>query len=81
MGPDDGNSIQYTGRENDGTGLYFYRARYYDPVLKRFVSEDPIGTRAGLNFYGYVGGNPISYADPLGLAGGPGPQPAIPSVV
>jgi RHS repeat-associated protein len=37
------NAFEYTGRENDGTGLYFYRARYYDPVLKRFISEDPIG--------------------------------------
>src|SRR6266852_1136112 len=37
-----GNSYQYTGRENDGTGLYYYRARYYDPQLQRFVSEDPV---------------------------------------
>ncbi len=56
LGPDEGNPIQYTGRENDGTGLYYYRARYYDPVLKRFVSEDPIGMEAGPNFYAYVKG-------------------------
>lgn len=37
------NPYQYTGRENDGTGLYFYRARYYNPTLQRFISEDPIG--------------------------------------
>jgi len=36
------NPFQYTGRENDGTGLYFYRARYYHTALQRFVSEDPI---------------------------------------
>jgi RHS repeat-associated protein len=36
------NPFQYTGRENDGTGLYYYRARYYSPQLQRFVSEDPI---------------------------------------
>jgi RHS repeat-associated protein len=36
------NPFQYTGRENDGTGLYYYRARYYSPRLKRFISEDPI---------------------------------------
>lgn len=36
------NPFQYTGRENDGSGLYFYRARYYSPELQRFVSEDPI---------------------------------------
>ena len=35
------NPFQYTGRENDGTGLYFYRARYYLPKLQRFMSEDP----------------------------------------
>jgi RHS repeat-associated protein len=36
------NSFQYTDRENDGTGLYYYRARYYSPALQRFISEDPI---------------------------------------
>jgi RHS repeat-associated protein len=70
IGPDGtANPIQYTGRENDGTGLYFYRARYYDPVLKRFISEDPIGLQGGLNVYAYVTGNPVSLSDPLGLAG------------
>ncbi|HUW29646.1 MAG TPA: RHS repeat-associated core domain-containing protein [Sulfuriferula sp.] len=38
-GSADGNPVQYTGRENDSTGLYYYRARYYDPQLKRFLSE------------------------------------------
>ena len=36
------NPYQYTGRENDGTGLYYYRARYYSPLLHRFLGEDPI---------------------------------------
>lgn len=36
------NLLQYTGRENDGTGLYYYRARYYNPQLQRFIAEDPI---------------------------------------
>jgi RHS repeat-associated protein len=68
VGPDStSNPIQYTSRENDGTGLYFYRARYYDPVLKRFVSSDPIGLAGGMNTYAYVGGNPLSFSDPLGL--------------
>ncbi|MGH7391689.1 MAG: RHS repeat-associated core domain-containing protein, partial [Candidatus Rokuibacteriota bacterium] len=40
------NRAQYTGRENDGTGLYHYRARYYHPSLHRFISEDPIGSPA-----------------------------------
>ena len=61
------NDSQYTARENDGTGLYFYRARYYDPVLKRFVSQDPIGLSGGINQYAYVGGNPNSFVDPTGL--------------
>jgi hypothetical protein len=36
------NPYQYTGRENDGASVYFYRARYYDPTIGRFISEDPI---------------------------------------
>jgi RHS repeat-associated protein len=67
LGPDGGNSLQYTGRENDETGLHYYRARYYDRVLKRFVSEDPIGIGAGLNGYAYVQGNPVARTDPSGL--------------
>lgn len=44
VGPDTAdNPLQYTSQKNDGTGLDFYRARYYDPVLKRFISSDPIG--------------------------------------
>jgi RHS repeat-associated protein len=61
------NTQTYTGREDDGTGLYYYRARYYHPILSRFISEDPLGIVAGPNSYAYVGGNPLSYSDPLGL--------------
>jgi RHS repeat-associated protein len=68
LGPDGGNAIQFTGRENDQTGLYYYRARYYDPLIKRFVNEDPIGVAGGLNVYGYVGGDPINLIDPTGNA-------------
>ncbi len=67
LGLDDGNSLQYTGRESDNTGLYFYRARYYDPVLKRFIAEDPIGIAGGLNFYAFVHGKPTILRDPSGL--------------
>lgn len=52
------NPSQFTGRENDATGLYYYRAWYYRPVLKRFVSEDPIGLTGGTHYYSYVGGVP-----------------------
>ena len=62
------NPFQYTGREQDGTGLYFYRARYYSPPFQRFVSSDPIGLRGGLNTYSYVNNNPLRFMDPLGLA-------------
>jgi RHS repeat-associated protein len=61
------NAIQYTGRENDGTGLYYYRARYYDPTRSRFVSEDPIGFGDGWNMYAYVGNSPLTHTDPFGL--------------
>jgi RHS repeat-associated protein len=58
----------YTGREYDvETGLYYYRARYYDPRIGRFLSEDPIGFDGGINFYAYVSNNPINLIDPLGL--------------
>jgi len=57
----------YTGREPDETGLIYYRARYYDPAVGRFVSRDPIGLGGGINQYAYVNGNPVNYTDPLGL--------------
>ena len=66
VGSNDSNSLQYTGRENDNTGLYFYRARYYDPQLKRFITQDPIGLAGGLNGYSYVYGDPLQYTDPTG---------------
>ena len=62
------NSYKYTGREEDGSGLYYYRARYYSPRLQRFISEDPSGFSGGdVNMYGYVLNNPLSYSDPYGL--------------
>lgn len=72
------NPYQYTGRENDGTGLYYYRARYYDPLSKRFISEDPIGLAGGPNGYAYVGGNPVNFIDPWGLVEIPNPNGIIP---
>jgi len=63
------NRMQFTGREFDSeTGLYYYRARYYDPEIGRFLSEDPLGFGGGdANLYAYVGNNPIDRTDPLGL--------------
>jgi RHS repeat-associated protein len=58
----------FTGREwEPGVGLAYYRARYYDPRAGRFISEDPIGFRGGVNFYGYALNDPISRYDPFGL--------------
>lgn len=59
----------YTGREWDKeTGLYFYRARYYDPTEGRFISRDPISFSGGdTNLYGYTKNNPINFIDPTGL--------------
>jgi RHS repeat-associated protein len=59
----------YTGRERDEeTGLYYYRARYYDPAVGRFVSEDPMGFAAGdTNLVKYVGNRPTTSVDPTGL--------------
>jgi len=60
---------QYTGREYDNfTGLHYYRARFYDANLGRFISEDPIGFDGGdVNLFGYVHNNSINRTDPLGL--------------
>ena len=61
----------FTGREWDPEiGLYYYRARYYDPNAGRFISEDPIGFGGGPNLFGYAGGNPVFWRDPLGLKPG-----------
>ena len=58
----------FTGREWDPeTGLYYYRARYYDPKVGRFTAEDPIAFQGGVNFYAYVLGNPVRLKDPTGL--------------
>jgi RHS repeat-associated protein len=63
-----GNTVQFAGREADGTGLYFLRARYYHPSLGRFISEDPLGVSSSdLNLHAYVSNSPLNAIDPLGL--------------
>ena len=61
----------YTGREFDAeTGLYYYRARYYDSASGRFLQKDPIGFLGGdLNTYSYVYQTPTFYNDPSGEVG------------
>ena len=62
------NPFQYTAREFDPeTGLYEYRARYYDQSVGRFNSEAPIRFKGGIDFYRYVGNNPITRTDPDGM--------------
>jgi RHS repeat-associated protein len=59
----------YTGRERDlESGLDYYRARYYDPNVGRFISVDPAGFGAGdTNLYRYVGNNSTNATDPSGM--------------
>jgi RHS repeat-associated protein len=60
------NRLKYTGREQDPSGFYYYRARYYDPETRRFLTEDPIGFHGGVNFYAYARNNPVNVNDPSG---------------
>jgi RHS repeat-associated protein len=62
------NWLRYTARQFDSdTGLYYYRARYYDPTTGRFLSEDPVRFDGGLDFYPYASNNPANLTDPFGL--------------
>ena len=64
------NPYQYTGRDYDAeTGLRYYRARYYDPTVGHFISEDPTGFGGGHDFYTYTGNKPVNFTDPNGLKG------------
>ena len=66
-GPTYGNTQTFTGREDDGTGLLYFRARYYNPSTGRFISQDPIGITGGSNLYLYARAAPTMFRDPLGL--------------
>ena len=67
----DPNFVQpytFTGRELDAeSGLYFYRARSFDPFAGRFLQQDPIETFGGTNSYAYVGNSTTNFIDPFGL--------------
>jgi RHS repeat-associated protein len=63
-----GNRYMFQGREYSATtGLYNFRARWYDSQTGRWLSNDPIGISGGLNLYEFCGNNPIMYTDPSGL--------------
>lgn len=66
-GVPDSNAIQFAGRENDLTGLLFYRTRYYHPGLSRFISEDPLVLDPSVSLYAYVRNSPLRFIDPFGL--------------
>jgi len=68
IGGSNPNPYQFTGRENDGTGLYFYRARYYSSTFQRLIAQDPLDFRSGASdLYVYVQNSPVNATDPLGL--------------
>jgi RHS repeat-associated protein len=58
---------KFTAREDDGTGLYYYQARYYHSALGRFATEDPLDMIDGPNTYAYVNDDPVEGVDPFGL--------------
>jgi RHS repeat-associated protein len=62
------NPFLYTAREWDNeTGVYYYRARYYDASIGRFISEDPARFEASSDFYDYTDNSPVNWTDPEGL--------------
>lgn len=64
------NHTGFTGHVADAdSGLTYMQARYYDPIIGRFLSADPIGYQDGLNLYAYVGNDPTNQTDPSGLCG------------
>lgn len=67
-----GTRFRYTGQQYlSQLGLYYYKARFYSPMLGRFLQTDPIGYADDANLYAYVGNSPIDRRDPTGLFASP----------
>lgn len=68
-----GTDVGYTGHVQDGSGLVYAQQRYYDPVIGRFMSTDPITPSAGaphmFGRYQYANNSPYNYTDPTGMVG------------
>jgi RHS repeat-associated protein len=70
------NQAGYTGHiEDAATGLVYMQARYYDPIIGRFLANDPVGFTPGrpdmFNRYAYAGNDPLNQVDPDGKCAGP----------
>jgi RHS repeat-associated protein len=64
-----GNTLLFHGRRYDAeTNLYYFRARYYDPIMGRFLQTDPMGYADSMNLYQGFNMNPYNFVDPLGLS-------------
>jgi len=62
-----GNTLLFHGRRYDKeTNLYYYRARYYDPITGRFLSTDPMGYQDSMNLYQAFNMNGVNFVDPMG---------------
>jgi RHS repeat-associated protein len=51
---------------DEKTGLSYYGYRFYSPAIGRWINRDPLGEEGGINLYGFVGGNPVTFKDPNG---------------
>ena len=74
------NLFRYAGKYgvvDDGNGLLFMRARYYEPGIGRFITKDPLGFLGGINTYAMAANNPVNFMDPMGLCSQSAQAPAL----